>query len=76
MTSIFVFGYIYIKKLMNKKSISEEEFKDKLIQIYNEEKHSLIKDKIRMYVEKRKSFVNEEVQDSLTTLKNLFEGTK
>jgi hypothetical protein len=40
---------------MNNKIISEEQFKDKLIQIYNEEKHSLIKEKIQMYVEKRKS---------------------
>jgi hypothetical protein len=61
---------------MNNKIISEEQFKDKLIQIYNEEKHSLIKEKIQMYVEKRKSLVNEEVQDSLTTLKNIFGGKK
>ena len=54
----------------------KEQFKDKLIQIYNEEKHSLIKEKIQMYVEKRKSSVNEEVQDSLTTLKNIFGGKK
>jgi CRISPR/Cas system-associated protein Cas5 (RAMP superfamily) len=61
---------------MSKKILSEEQFKDKLIKIYNEEKHSLIKEKIQMYVEKRKSSVNEEVQDSLTTLKNLFGGKK
>ena len=61
---------------MNNKIISEEQFKDKLIQIYNEEKHSLIKEKIQMYVKKRKSSVNEEVQDSLTTLKNIFGGKK
>lgn len=61
---------------MSKKILSEEQFKDRLIQIYNEEKHSLIKEKIQMYVEKRKSWVNEEVQDSLTTLKNLFGGNK
>ena len=61
---------------MSKKILSEEQFKDKLIQIYNEEKHSLIKEKIQMYVGKRKSSVNEEVQDSLTTLKNLFGGKK
>jgi hypothetical protein len=61
---------------MNNKIISEEQFKDKLIQIYNEEKHYLIKEKIQMYVEKRKSSVNEEVQDSLTTLKNIFGGKK
>ena len=61
---------------MSKKILSEEQFKDQLIQIYNEEKHSLSKVKIQMYVEKRKSSVNEEVQDSLTTLKNLFGGKK
>ena len=76
MTSVFVLPNIYIKKSMSKKILSEEQFKDKLIQIYNEEKHSLIKEKIQMYVEKRKSSVNEEVQDSLTTLKNLFGGKK
>jgi len=61
---------------MKKKILSEEQFKDKLIQIYNEEKHSLIKEKIQMYVEKKKSSVNEEVQDSLINLKNLFGGKK
>ena len=61
---------------MKRKNLSEEQFKDKLIQIYNEEKHSLIKEKIQMYVENRKSSVNEEVQDSLITLKNLFGGKR
>jgi len=61
---------------MKRKNLSEEQFKDKLIQIYNEEKHELIKEKIKMYVERKKSSVNEEVQDSLTTLKNLFGGKK
>jgi hypothetical protein len=61
---------------MRGKILSEEQFKDKLIQIYNEEKHSLVKEKIQMYVEKRKSSVNEEVQDSLITLKNIFGGKK
>ena len=61
---------------MKDKTLSEEQFKEKLIQIYNEEKHSLIKEKIQMYVNKRKSSINEEVQDSLTTLKNIFGGKK
>lgn len=61
---------------MKKKTLSEEQFKDKLIQIYNEEKHALIKEKIQKYVEKKKTSVNEEVQDSLVVLKNLFGGKK
>lgn len=59
---------------MKRKTLSEEQFKDRLIQIYNEEKHNLIKEKIQMYVEKKKSSVNEQVNDSLITLKNLFGG--
>ena len=42
----------------------------------NERGGGLIKEKIKMYVERKKSSVNEEVQDSLTTLKNLFGGKK
>ena len=61
---------------MKRKTLSEEQFKEKLIQIYNEEKHNLIKEKIQMYVEKKKSSVNEQVNDSLITLKNLFGGKK
>jgi hypothetical protein len=61
---------------MKRKILSEEQFKDKLIQIYNEEKHALIKEKIQMYVKKKKNSVNEEVQDSLINLKNLFGGKK